>query len=103
MKAKSFLVHIWHCEYKATQKAHLRTHIKSIHEGQKFPCSQCEYKSTKKTLLQKHVKSVHGEDKSKEDLKTMKTESSSDYDTPMGEYFENDIKSELDSVIELEN
>ena len=91
-----------HCAHKSTLKSNLLQHIKSIHEGQKFPCSQCEYKSTKKTLLQKHVKSVHGEDKSKEDLKTLKTESSSDYDILMGEYFENDIKSELDSDIELD-
>ena len=32
----------------------LQTHIKSIHEGQKFLCSNCEYKD-----LQRHIKSVH--------------------------------------------
>ena len=36
-----------------------RTHIKSIHEGQKFPCPQCEYKATKHENLQRHIKSIH--------------------------------------------
>merc|ERR1711884_758069 len=47
------------CEYKATRKGHLQTHIKSVHEGQKFHCPQCEYKATRIDSLQRHIKSVH--------------------------------------------
>ena len=45
-----------------SQKPHLQRHIKSVHEGQKFPCPHCEYQVTKKTLLQKRIKLVHNED-----------------------------------------
>ena len=48
-----------HCEYKTAQKGNLQTHIKSIHEGQKFQCPHCEYKATQKTNLQRQIKSVH--------------------------------------------
>ena len=47
------------CDYKATQKGHLLTHIKSIHEGVKFPCAQCDYKATTKGSLFRHMKSRH--------------------------------------------
>ena len=47
------------CEFKGTQNGHLQTHIKSVHEGVKFPCSQCEYKATFKTSLLGHIKSIH--------------------------------------------
>jgi len=47
------------CDYKATQKSHLLTHIKSIHEGVKFPCKQCDYKATEKGNLLRHIKSTH--------------------------------------------
>ena len=43
----------------ATQKEDLLSHIKSIHEGVKFPCEQCDYKATQKGHLMKHMKSVH--------------------------------------------
>ena len=46
-------------QFQATQKGILQKHIKSIHEGQKFPCPLCEYKATEKGSLQKHIKSVH--------------------------------------------
>ena len=47
------------CEYKATQKSKLVTHIKSIHLGVKYPCAQCDYKATQKRSLLKHIKSKH--------------------------------------------
>ena len=47
------------CEFKATSKAHLQIHVKSIHEGQKFPCTQCGSTFTQKENLQTHIKSVH--------------------------------------------
>ena len=58
------------------------------------------HESTKKTLIQKDVKSVLGEDKSQEDLKTEYL--SPNDDTQMEEYFENDVKPEVDSDIELQ-
>ena len=42
-----------------TKKGNLQTHIKSVHEGQKFQCQHCEYKATLKGNLQRHIKSVH--------------------------------------------
>ena len=47
------------CEYKTAWKGDLQKHIKSVHEGQKFPCPQCEYKATWKGNLKTHIKSVH--------------------------------------------
>ena len=34
-------------------------HIKSIHEGVKFPCGQCDYKARRKEGLVIHIKSIH--------------------------------------------
>ena len=47
------------CEYNATQKGSLKTHIQSIHEGKTFQCSSCEYKATQKNSLKTHMQSVH--------------------------------------------
>ena len=32
-----------HCDYKATERGSLLKHIKSLHEGIKFPCEQCDH------------------------------------------------------------
>ena len=37
----------------------LRTHVKSIHEGVRYPCDQCDYKATQKSNLSKHSKINH--------------------------------------------
>ena len=37
----------------------LRTHIKSIHEEEKFPCESCDYLATLKSNLRTHIKSIH--------------------------------------------
>ena len=34
--------------------------MKSVHEGLKFPCPHCEYQATQKGNLQTHIKSSHG-------------------------------------------
>ena len=47
------------CDYKATQKSNLKTHIESTHEGVKFQCNQCDYKATKQSNLKMHIESVH--------------------------------------------
>ena len=47
------------CEYKATKRGNLQTHINSVHIGQKFNCPQCEHKATQRGHLQTHIKSVH--------------------------------------------
>ena len=85
------------CEYKATEKGHLQRHIKSIHEGQKFPCPQCEYKAAEKGRLRKHIKAVHEGKKFQNKLqKALETEYLSD-DVALEEYFETDVKFEVDS------
>ena len=30
------------CGYRATHKSHLLTHVKSKHEGVKYPCDHCD-------------------------------------------------------------
>ena len=47
------------CDFKATYKSNLLTHIKSIHEGVKYPCDQCDYKATWRSHLLRHLKSKH--------------------------------------------
>ena len=47
------------CDYNVTTKGSLLTHIKSIHEGVKFPCDQCDYKATIRGHLLRHMKSIH--------------------------------------------
>ena len=36
----------------------LKKHVKSVHEGIKYPCQQCVYKGSKENL-KKHVNSMH--------------------------------------------
>ena len=47
------------CDYNATRKHRLLTHIKLIHENVNFYCYQCDYKASKKHHLLKHIKSIH--------------------------------------------
>ena len=47
------------CDFKATWKSKLFTHIKSVHKGLKFPCDQCDFKATSKSHLIRHIKSIH--------------------------------------------
>ena len=90
------------CEHKATQKGDLQRHIKSIHVGQKIPCLQCEYRAAQKTSLKSHIKSIHiGQKFPSQTLQDLKTENLSD-DMVMEEYFEKDVKFEIDSTIKLE-
>ena len=37
----------------------LNTHIRSIHEGIKYPCRQCQYEATTKGDLAQHRRVVH--------------------------------------------
>ena len=34
-------------------------HIKTVHEGVKFPCEECDYKAAQKFTLMRHKKSKH--------------------------------------------
>ena len=47
------------CDYKATLKGNLLTHVKSTHKDLKFPCEQCDYKARWKENLLTHIKSTH--------------------------------------------
>ena len=44
------------CEYKATQKGNLKTHIASIHSKVTY---SCENKSNLKLILKTHIESIH--------------------------------------------
>ena len=48
------------CEYKATQKPKLKSHIESIHGNVTYSCDNCEYKATQKLSLKSHIESIHG-------------------------------------------
>ena len=50
------------CDYKATQKSSLVTHIKLKHKGVVFPCDQCDYKAFRKGDLLNHKKLKHEEE-----------------------------------------
>ena len=47
------------CDYKALDQGNMNKHIESVHEGVKYPCSQCAYKATEHTGLKRHIESVH--------------------------------------------
>ena len=49
------------CDYKATQKAHLKRHIDCVHGGVRHSCDQCDYKTNWKGNLKRHIDSVHSD------------------------------------------
>ena len=46
-------------DYKAHHKSYLLTHLKSVHDGFRFPCDQSNYKARQNKHLIMHIKSVH--------------------------------------------
>ena len=47
------------CDYIATQRSNLKTHIQSIHDGKKFHCEVCNKEFASKGYLHQHAKSAH--------------------------------------------
>jgi uncharacterized protein (DUF983 family) len=47
------------CNKTFTQKVHLATHIKSIHEGIKHKCPHCDNTYAYQSNLNKHIDSIH--------------------------------------------
>ena len=48
------------CGSNFTQKIHLETHIKNVHEMNKpFACPFCDYSTANKSSVDKHVRTVH--------------------------------------------
>ena len=47
------------CDYKATRPSTLKLHRDSVHEGVKYPCSHCDHKATSQSNLKLHIESVH--------------------------------------------
>ena len=47
------------CNYQATKNENLTRHIKSIHEGIKYPCKICNYKAKQQGHLTVHIKTKH--------------------------------------------
>ena len=47
------------CEYQATASNALQIHLKSIHEGLRYPCNQCDYQATQESNLRTHIKVKH--------------------------------------------
>ena len=47
------------CGYATITAGDLKKHIKSKHEGLRYPCDKCEYASTKLSSLTEHIKRKH--------------------------------------------
>ena len=47
------------CAKHFYDKSTLKKHVRTIHEGAKYPCDQCNHKATRLYSLQQHIKSVH--------------------------------------------
>ena len=48
-----------HCGNLYSCKRDLNRHIKSVHEGIKYPCNLCDYEANQQISLRSHVKSIH--------------------------------------------
>jgi KRAB domain-containing zinc finger protein len=46
-------------EHKSSDKLALKQHIKSQHEGKRYPCEECDYKATNKCYLKEHILTKH--------------------------------------------
>ena len=55
------------CDYQATKKCHLITHVKSKHESHEFPCDFCDKVFGRKDTLNAHIKKNHTKRKATED------------------------------------
>jgi uncharacterized Zn-finger protein len=50
------------CDYSCSQKAHLKTHVASIHERKKlFKCDICEKNFSQRQAMKNHFAIVHEE------------------------------------------
>ena len=47
------------CEYQSKSRAHLKVHIKTVHEGVQHSCDQCDYKTARLDNLKTHIKVKH--------------------------------------------
>ena len=47
------------CNYTSKFKSNVRQHIRSIHEGKKYPCKLCDKVVSHPSHLIKHIKSFH--------------------------------------------
>jgi len=47
------------CNFKGKQKSHIIDHLKSVHEGIRYPCDHCTYKATTTSSLYRHVRRKH--------------------------------------------
>ena len=46
------------CSYQATQSGDLHQHIKSVHDGIKYSCDQCNFKASHPSYLRTHLKTA---------------------------------------------
>ena len=47
------------CESSFQRLSNLNRHLKSKHEGVKFPCNQCDYQATYQVNLKHHIQAMH--------------------------------------------
>ena len=59
MKVCVILVSWDNCDYKAVLAGNLKKHVKTIHEGVRYPCDKCDQIATRKDFLKNHRKSKH--------------------------------------------
>ena len=49
-----------HCEKQFTRKNSLNVHVQSVHEGVKYPCNKCDYRAARKKIVRRHIETIHG-------------------------------------------
>ena len=49
----------YQCDYQAAEQGTLSRHIENKHEGVKYACNQCDYQATLQGSLTRHIKSMH--------------------------------------------
>jgi len=59
MKTEMLIKSCDRCSYQTNRKTHLNAHVKSMHEGVRYPCDSCEYRAKSKSALKQHVRAVH--------------------------------------------
>lgn len=47
------------CDYSSALRGSVSRHIRSVHQGLRFPCDQCEYQATRSHHLKRHKERLH--------------------------------------------
>ena len=65
------------CDLRFKDPSSLSRHIRVIHKGITFQCSKCDYEAKERFKLQTHIKTIHSPEKKVESSETTATEEDS--------------------------